>query len=102
MNTATVLSVPQLAAPTADDAVYLVNRWLSREVGMAVHATKATFDPVTFYWHVPIELSYAPTGTLGVVGDVYLHSMTGSFAGHPDAEEIIQRAERLATSHGIE
>ena len=102
MSTSTVLSAPQLAAPTADDAICIVNRWLSREVGMAVHATMANFDATTFYWHLPIELAYASTGTLGVVGDVYLHAVTGAFAGRLDAEELISRAEKLAASHGIE
>ena len=35
----------------------LVNRWLHREVGMAVHATVAHFDATTFCWHLPIELA---------------------------------------------
>jgi hypothetical protein len=102
MSTSIVLSVPQLAVPTADDAICFVNRWLSLEVGMAVHATTANFDATTFYWHLPIELAYASTGTLGVVGDIYLHAVTGVFAGRLDAEELIRRSEKLAVSHGIE
>lgn len=93
---------PQLAVPTANDAIEMVNRWLHREVGMAVHAVTATFDSTTFYWHIPVELAYATHGTLGVVGDVYLHAATGAFAGQPDPEEFIRRAETLAASHGIE
>jgi hypothetical protein len=42
------LTVPQLAVPTASVAMALVNRWLHREVGMAVHATVAHFDATTF------------------------------------------------------
>ena len=61
-----VLTVPQLAIPTVHEAVILVNAWLHREVGMAVHATTAHFDPTTFGWHLPIELAYATHGTLGV------------------------------------
>jgi len=97
-----ILVAPQLAVPTANDAIERVNRWLHREVGMAVHAVTATFDPATFYWHVPIELAYATHGTLGVVGDLYLHAATGAFAGCPHPEEIIQRAETLAAAHGID
>jgi hypothetical protein len=70
------LTVPQLAVPTTSAAMALVNRWLHREVGMAVHATVAHFDATTFCWHLPIELAYATHGTLGVVGDVYLHAAT--------------------------
>lgn len=95
------LLLPQLAVPTAEDAIEIVNRWLHREVGMAVHATTARFDQTTYYWHLPIELAYASRGTLGIVGDVYLHAATGEFAGRPDAEDLIQRAEALAAACGI-
>ncbi len=87
---------PQLAVPTAHEAVARVNRWLHREIGTAVHVASATFDPATFYWHLPIELAYGATGPLGVVGDVYLHAATGAFAGHPHIEEFRRRAEALA------
>ena len=97
-----VAIAPQFAVPTADEAVARVNRWLHRELGTAVHAAAATFDPVTFYWHVPIELAYGSTGPLGVVGDVYVHAATGAFAGRPHAEAFRQRAEALASAHGIE
>src|SRR5262245_52555473 len=93
---------PRFTIPPAQDAVARVNRWLHREIGTAVHAASATFDPVTFYWHVPIELAYGSTGPLGMVGDVYLHAATGDFAGRPNAEEFRQRAETLASAHGIE
>jgi hypothetical protein len=93
---------PQLTVPTAQDALARVNRWLHREIGTAVHAATATFDPATFYWHVPIELAYGATGPLGMVGDVYLHAATGDFAGRPNAEEFRQRADALASAHGIE
>jgi len=96
------IATPQLVVPTANDAIATVNRWLHRNVGLAVHATTATFDPETFYWHLPLELSYATTGTLGIVGDVYLHAATGAFAGSPDANEFQQRAEALAVAHEIE
>src|SRR5215467_181820 len=97
-----VVKAPQLAVPTAHEALMLVNRWLHRDVGMAVHAITAHFDPVTFCWHVPLELAYASHGTLGVVGDVYLHAATGTFVGRPSAADIIQRAERLAAACGID
>jgi hypothetical protein len=90
------LTVPHLAIPTGHEAIALVNRWLHREVGMAVHATTAHFDPSTFCWHVPLELAYATQGTLGVVGDIYLHAATGTFVGRPAAEELVRRAEALA------
>lgn len=97
-----VLTVPQLAVPTVHDAMEIVNRWLHREVGMAVHATTARFDHTTFCWHLPIELAYPSHGTLGVVGDVYLHAATGIFAGCPASEELLRRAEALATACGID
>lgn len=97
-----ILISPQLAVPTADDAIEIVNRWLHREVGMAVHATTARFDQTTFYWHLPIELAYASHSTLGVVGDIYVHAATGAFAGSPSAEELTLRAEALAVACGID
>ena len=97
-----VLTVPQLTVPTANEAIAMVNRWLHREVGMAVHATTAQFDPTTFCWHVPVELAYATHGTLGVVGDVYLHAATGAFIGCPASAELARRAETLAVAYGID
>jgi hypothetical protein len=75
---------------------------LHSEIGTAIHAAAATFDPATVYWHVPIELAYGATGPLSVVGDVYVHAATGDFAGRPITEEFRQRAEALAIAHGIE
>ena len=94
-------TVPQLAVPTASEAMALVNRWLHREVGMAVHTTIAHFDTTTFCWHLPIELAYATHGTLGIVGDVYLHAATGAFIGCPASGELARRAETLAAAYGI-
>jgi hypothetical protein len=96
------MAMPQLAIPAANDALEIVNRWLHPEVGMALHAVTATFDPATFCWHLPIELAYATHGTLGVVGDVYLHAATGAVVGRPSPEELVQRAEALAAAHGID
>ena len=102
MNTTAVLTMPTFAVATEEEAVAHVNRWLHRSVGMAVHVWRAEFDPVTFYWHLPVELAYATHGTLGVVGDVYLHAATGAFACHPDPTGFAQRADTLAEAHGIE
>ena len=101
-TTMDILVVPQLTVPTSQAAIAHVNRWLHQQVGTALHAASATFDSITFYWHVPVELAYGATGPLGQVGDVYLHAATGQFAGHPQAELFQQRAEALAAAHGIE
>lgn len=98
----TVSVVPQFTVATAQAAVAHVNRWLHQQVGTALHAAFATFDPITFYWHVPVELAYGTAGPLGQVGDVYVHAATGQFAGHPEATLFQQRAEALAIAHGIE
>ncbi len=92
----------QLAVGRYLEAIALVNRWLHREVGMAVHTTVAHFDATTFCWHLPIELAYTTHGTLGVVGDVYLHAATGTFMGRPSTTELIRRAEVLAAACGID
>jgi hypothetical protein len=69
-NRPNIAVTPTFAVPPAHEAVALVNRWLHRNLGAAVHAASATFDPATFYWHVPIELAYGASGPLGAVGDV--------------------------------
>jgi hypothetical protein len=97
-----VAGTPQLTIPTAQDALSQVNRWLHREIGTAIHAAAATFDPATFYWHVSIELAYGATGPLRTIGDVYLHAASGAFAGRPSIEDFRQRAEAVAAEHGIE
>src|SRR5712691_5528550 len=94
-------SQPQLAAATEEEAIALVNRWLHREVGMALNVSCATFNPDTFCWHLPIHLAYGATGSLGIVGDVYVHAATGAFIGAPEATDLQRRAEALAAAHGI-
>ena len=93
---------PQLAVPTREEAIAIVNRWLHREVGLALNVSTASFNSVTFCWHLPIQLAYGSTGPLGVIGDVYRHAATGAFIGAPDAAELPRRAEDLAAAHGIE
>jgi hypothetical protein len=97
-----VLTKPQLVIPSEVEAIATANRWLRREIGMALHTTTATFDAVSFYWHLPVELAYPDKGTLGTIGDLYLHAMTGAFAGAPDPNEFRQRANALATMYGVE
>jgi hypothetical protein len=94
-------SLPHLAAATEEEAIALVNRWLHRAVGMALNVSHATFNPETFCWHLPIHLAYGATGSLGIVGDVYVHAATGTFLGAPDATDLQHRAEALAAAHGI-
>jgi hypothetical protein len=92
---------PRLLAATEEEAIALVNRWLHREAGMALNVESAVFNPDTFCWHLPIHLAYGATGSLGIVGDVYLHAATGAFIGAPSIAELRQRAEALAATHGI-
>jgi hypothetical protein len=94
-------SLPQLVVATEEEAIVLVNRWLHREVGMALNVSHATFNPETFCWHLPIHVAYGATGSLGIVGDVYVHAATGAFIGAPDATDLQCRAEALAAVYGI-
>ena len=59
----------------------IVNRWLHREVGMALNVENAAFNPDSYCWHLPIHLAYGSTGSLGIVADVYLHAATGALLG---------------------
>lgn len=93
---------PHLAVPAVEDAIAIVNRWLHREVGMALNVSFASFNPSTFCWHLPVQLAYGATGPLGVVGDIYLNAATGQLVGAPAAVELQRRAEAMAAIHGIE
>lgn len=94
-------TLPRLAVETAEDAIAAINRWLHREVGMALNVDTAEFNPKTFCWHLPVNLAYGSTGRLGVVGDIYLHAGTGEFVAAPSAADLQQRAEELAAACGI-
>ena len=94
-------TIPYLAIETAEDAIASVNRWLHREVGMALNVDSAVFNSKTFCWHLPVNLAYGSTGRLGVVGDIYLHAGTGEFVAAPSGEELQRRAEELAEVCGI-
>jgi hypothetical protein len=97
-----VQTKPQIVIPTEVEAIATANRWLHQEIGMALHVTSATFDPVSTYWRLPVEMAYPDKGTLGVIGDLFLHAMTGTFGGSPDPNEFRRRADTLATLYGIE
>ena len=99
-NQPTVI-IPHLAIETGENAIAAVNRWLHREVGMALNASEAVFNLKSFCWHVPIHLAYGETGSLGIVGDVYIHAATGEFIGVLSADELQKRADALAKAHGV-
>jgi hypothetical protein len=92
---------PQLLAATEEEARTLVNRWLHREVGMALNVESGAFDPDAFCWHLPIHLAYGATGSLGIVADVYLHAASGKLLGAPYVAELRRRTDALAAAHGI-
>lgn len=96
-----VAVLPALAVPSAARAVVLGNRWLHKETGMLLHVTAATFNPITYCWHLPVRLSYPDRGTIGVIGDIYLHAASGEFVGLPDPQDLLQRAESLAAAFGL-
>ena len=96
------LTVPQLAVPTRVCGNGPREPMAASGGGYGGAHHVAHFDATTFCWHLPIELAYAAHGTLGVVGDVYLHAATGAFVGRPSAEELIRRAEGLAAACGID
>lgn len=97
-----VLTKPLIAIPTEVEAIATANRWLHREIGLALHTTTATFDTVSYYWHLPVKLAYPDKGTLGVIGDLYLQAVTGAFAGELEPNEFRQRADALAALYGVE
>ena len=56
----------------------LVNRWLHREVGMALNVESATFNAETFCWRLPIHLAYGGGGSLGVWQAVEVYLIPGN------------------------
>lgn len=95
------LALPQLAVPSAAQAISVVNRWLHGKIGTAVNTSQASFHFDTYCWHLPIQLAYPDTGPVGVIGDVYLHAATGQFIGRPDADDLKQRAVVMAEKYGL-
>jgi hypothetical protein len=91
---------PQIAIPTETEAIATTNRWLHREIGLALHAVRTTFDDASFCWHLRVELAYPDQAPLGVIGDLYLHALTGAFLGGPNPAELRQRADALTNLHG--
>ncbi len=96
-----VATLQTLTVANAEKAISLVNRWLHRDVGFFIHVSRAVLDPVTSYWRLPVELAYPQTGSLGVIGEVYLNAADGQFVERPTVEELQQRATELAHAHGI-
>ncbi|MCI0659659.1 MAG: hypothetical protein L0220_01160 [Acidobacteria bacterium] len=70
------------------EAIAAANRWLHQEIGTTLHVTTVTFDPVSYYWHLPVEQACPDKGTLGVIGNLYLHPLMGTFAGVPDPKKF--------------
>lgn len=68
---------------------------------MLIHVSRATYDPVTYCWHLPVELAFPDTGPVGKVGDVYLHAVSGQFISSPDTATMEQQALALAKFHGL-
>jgi len=95
------LTVPEIAVPTAQRAITLVNRWLQKETAMLIHVTDATFNPITYCWYLPVKLSYPDRGTIGEIGDVYLNAMTGQFVGLPSPDNLMRRAEALRSEERL-
>lgn len=56
-----VLTKPQIAIPTEVEAIAVANRWLHREIGMALHTTPPLSMPSLFIgtcrwsWPIPIR-----------------------------------------------
>ena len=94
-------TIPHLAIEDDKKAIAAVNRWLHREVGMSLNASEATFNFESFCWHIPIHLAYGETGSLGIVGDVYIHAATSEFIGILSADELQNRADALAKAHRV-
>ena len=96
-----VVTLSEMVVPNDERAIAIVNRWLHTEVGTAVNVSQAEFNATTYCWHLPVQLAYPDTGPVGVIGDVYLHAVTGQLIGLPKAEELEQRAIAMAEAHGL-
>ena len=98
---APVGTLPEMAVPTAERAISLVNGWLHDEISTAVNVSQAHFNAVTYCWHLPVQLAFPDTGPVAVIADIYLHAATGQFVGLVEAGELQRRAESLAVALGL-
>jgi hypothetical protein len=76
--------LPELNIWRANEAISRANRWLQSRLPMSIHVSRATFDPLTYCWRLPVHLAFAGTGSIGVVGDVYLHAVSEELICLPD------------------
>jgi hypothetical protein len=90
---------PELNIWRADEAISRVNRWLQSRLMMSIQVSQATFDPLTYCWHLPVHLAFADTGSIGIVGDVYLHAVSEQLISIPDTATMQANALALVKLH---
>ncbi len=93
--------LPELNVWKADQAILRVNRWLHGRLTMFIHVSQARFDPLTYCWHLPVQLAFAQTGPIGVVGDVYLHAVSEELISIPDTAAMEANALALIKLHEL-
>lgn len=93
--------LPELNIWRADEVISRVNRWLHSRLTMFIHVSQATFDPLTYCWHLPVHLAFPSTGSIGVVGDIYLHAVSEELISIPDTATMQANALALVKLHGM-
>jgi hypothetical protein len=93
--------LPELNIWRADEAISRANRWLQSRLTMFIHVSQATFDPLTYCWHLPVHLAFADTGSIGIVGDIYLHAVSEQLISIPDTATMQANALALVKLHGM-
>ena len=94
------IAIPRIAVPTARRATAIVSRWLRSEVSPLLLAGRATYNPVTYCWHIPIQIVGSAGKTRYEIGDAYLQAYTGDLVGRPAPEQLRLRATSLASIYG--
>jgi hypothetical protein len=89
-------SAPQV---TALQAQATANLFLSDHLPDRFTADQPQLDALNHAWHVPVILAYPGVGVVGCVGDICIHTVSGTVVSHTPLAEMKQAAQALYDVH---
>lgn len=93
MSTKTAPTVTALEAQAA------TNLFLVERLGDRFLADDPRLDEGADVWHVPVLLTYAVIGPVGIVGEVLVNTSAEEIVSHTPVEEMKARALSLYEQH---
>ncbi len=84
---------------TALEAQGAANLFLSDQLSDRFLAVRPQLDEGGDVWRVPVVLTYAVIGPVGVVGEVLVSASTEEVVSHTSVEEMRERARALYEQH---